>query len=72
MLLKVQRPLSSNMPDAPFLLYAQGRRFMTYIPTSKMPADVIAALGGDAKGYFEAHLEGDQWRFDQRVDDQEW
>jgi hypothetical protein len=72
MLLKVQRPLESNEPNPPFLVYAQGRRFMTHVRTSEMPADVIAALGADLKGYFEAEREGGQWRFGRRVADQGW
>jgi|SRR5271166_1392876 len=57
MILKVQRPLASSEPDAPYLVYAMGRRFTTHVPPAEIPASVKTAMGADAKGYFMARLE---------------
>lgn len=70
MIVKVQRSL---MPaDEAFLVYAEGRRFKTLVPPSEMPANVLAELGGDAKGYFEARLRNGEWILKRRVAEQEW
>lgn len=71
-ILKVQKPLSSNMPDAPYLVYAAGKRFMTHVPRADIPDAVIAALGDDPKGYFKATLKNEEWILGERVADQDW
>jgi hypothetical protein len=75
MILKVQRPLEASpdfQGDAPFFVYAEGRRFQTLVPRSKIPPVVLAAMRGAPKAYFDAQLQNGEWIFGQRVADQEW
>lgn len=71
-ILKLQRPLAGNAPEAPYLVYATGKRFMTMVPREKIPDAAIAALGDDPKGYFKATLEGGEWILGERIADQDW
>jgi hypothetical protein len=75
MIVKVQRPLESSpdlQGDPPFLVYAEGRQFQTHVPRSEMQPEVIAAMGEDAKAYFEARLRNREWILGRRVVDQAW
>jgi hypothetical protein len=75
MIVKVQRPLASSrdvLQDAPFFVYVEGRRFQAHVPRSKIPDTAIAAMGEDAKAYFEATLQNGEWILGRRVADQAW
>lgn len=72
MIVKVQRPIGSSPAGAPFLVYAEGKRFRTFVPPSAIPASALAAMGDDDKAYFEARLRNGEWLLERRVAEQEW
>ena len=75
-IVKLQRPLSSNEPDVPWLIYGKGRTNMATIPDSMIPAEVRAAMGDKAKRYYYGRLvdgpTGKLWQLEGIAPDQDW
>lgn len=72
MIVKVQRPLATNDPSAPWLIYDEARSFYQMVPEAEVPASVKEAMGDDAKGYFNAVDKGAELNIRERVGAQDW
>jgi hypothetical protein len=70
---KVQKPLSSNNDDPPWLIYDQGKKKVEERAAALIDRTVKAAMGNDPKGYFEAEWSAEEgWKIGDRVLDQQW
>ena len=69
LIVKVQLPISSNVPDPLPLVYAKGHRAMKHQPIGTA---TLAALGRDLKGYFEAEWIDGRWLIGDRVAAEDW
>jgi hypothetical protein len=70
---KVQRPISTNDPDEPWLIYDKARKHQTNVPARLIPAHVREAMGGDFKAFFTgawSSIVG--WGLSSRVKDPGW
>jgi hypothetical protein len=54
--LKVQRPINTNDPDAHWLLYSEDRKIEINVPQKMVAPDIIKAMGHDFKMYINAHV----------------
>lgn len=71
MIIKVQRPLTSNMETPPYLVYNEDRSLMDHV-TLEDPA-IIDWFEGDPKMYVEARLWIDgTLQLLRRVEEQDW
>ena len=69
-IVKVQRPVVTNDPSAPGLVYAKGRKGMIQ---QRLDATTVAAMGDDFKAFFLADLRPNGlWDIGKRIEDQEW
>lgn len=70
---KVQRPVHSDLPGNPWLIYDATRTFEEMVPEAKIPSEVKKNLKG-FKGYFLLRYTKDQgWLLTgERVEDQPW
>lgn len=75
-IVKLQRPLSTNEPDVPWLLYGEGRTNHVLIPDSMVPQEVKDAMGDRAKRYYYGRLvdgpAGKVWQLEGIAPDQDW
>jgi hypothetical protein len=72
-IVKVQRPLSSSHPSTPWLIYDKGYKHVEHNPEMLVSADVKAAIGKAAKGYFSGVWADDVgWTISERVKGQDW
>jgi hypothetical protein len=78
-LVKVQRPLSTNDPEAPWLLYGKGRANTAMIPQRLVPDAIKQAMNGQAKAFFWGSLEPSPdmpgtfiWALSKRAPDPGW
>jgi hypothetical protein len=72
-IVKVQQPLSSNVGDAPWLIYDQGKKKVEQRAVALVDPAVKTALGDDPKAYFEAEWSTEEgWKIGDRVLDQKW
>ena len=69
MIVKVQRPLSSNAENPPALVYDQGRTFQKFLP---MTGDLAALIGHEPKAYFEAQIVAGLVVLGKRIPPQPW
>jgi hypothetical protein len=70
---KVQKPLSSNNADPPWLIYDQGKKKVESRAAALIGREVKAATGNDPKAYFEAEWSAEEgWKIGDRVLDQKW
>jgi hypothetical protein len=70
-IVKVQQPLSSNVGDAPWLIYDRGKKKVEQRALALIDSAVKATLGDDPKGYFEAEWSTEEgWKIG--VLDQKW
>jgi hypothetical protein len=74
MIVKVQRPLSSNAEhtaDLPYLVYDKDR--LHYAP-QQVAAEIKREIGTAPKAYFEAEWDAGtvMWKIGKRVKDQNW
>jgi hypothetical protein len=74
MIVKVQRPLSSNTDhtaDLPYLVYDKAR--LHYAP-QEVAAEIKREIGAAPKAYFEAQWDTAEltWKIGNRVKDQDW
>ena len=67
MIVKIQRPISP--PDGLILVYDKKRKFTMSLEST---LEVLEALDGDYKGYFEVERDKDSIRIIRRVADQPW
>lgn len=70
---KVQRPIVSNDPRNPWLIYNKERSHVTEVPDAAIPTYVKAAMRGDMKAYFIgawSSIVG--WGLSKRVKDEDW
>ena len=70
-IIKVQCPIMTNDPDAPWLVYAKHHRNQEAISANEVPERVKEAMRGDYKAYFEGkydRLTGN-WTIGARVGD---
>ncbi len=51
-IVKVQRPILTTDPNAPWLIYDEARKHVTEVPEAVIPAYVKKAMGDDFKAYF--------------------
>jgi hypothetical protein len=51
-IVKVQRPIMTNDPDQPWLMYDRERKHVTEVPDAIVPAYVKTAMREDYKAYF--------------------
>jgi hypothetical protein len=68
-IVKVQVPLITSDPRGLGLIYAKGRK---NLKQQKLDDDVIKAMAGEPKAFFEAEFSGLSWRIGKRVKDQTW
>ena len=72
-IVKVEKPLSSNNDDPPWLIYDQGKKKVESRAPALIGRDVKTAIGNDPKGYFEAEWSAEEgWKIGDRVIDQKW
>jgi hypothetical protein len=72
-IIKVQRPLSSSHPSTPWLIYDKDYKHIERKPDKLIGVDVKAAIGTDAKGYFNGvWATGAGWTINERVKGQDW
>ena len=72
-IIKVQRPLRTNDPTIPWLIYDKSRKREQQLPQSIIPPAAVKALGNDPKGYFEGHWSSIVgWAIGKRVNNQGW
>lgn len=72
-IVKVQRPLSSNAPGAPWLVYDKARTFVERKPEAAIPDAISTEMGDDPKGYFEATWScPGGWSIGARIKDRKW
>jgi hypothetical protein len=72
-IVKVQQPLSSNVEDAPWLIYDQGKKKVEQRAVALVDPAVKAAIGYDPKAFFEAEWSTEEgWKIGDRVLDQKW
>lgn len=70
---KVQRPISTNDPAAPWLIYDRARKHAVSVPAKVIPAHVVKAMGDDYKAFFVgawSSIVG--WGLSERVKDPGW
>jgi hypothetical protein len=67
-IVKVQRPLSSNIPNPPMLVYNEERTLME----SMNNPDIRRAMGDEPKQYWWVHLRGGTLYFLRPAPEQEW
>lgn len=69
-IVKVQRPIVTNDPAFPGLVYAKGRKGMIQ---QRLDVATLKAMGNDYTAFFVAELKlNGQWQIRQRVGDQKW
>ena len=72
-IVKVQRPISTNDPRAPWLIYDKDRKHVEQKPSAAIRKDIRKAMGSDFKGYFKgAWSSVVGWGLSVRVEDQDW
>jgi hypothetical protein len=72
-IVKVQRPVKTNDPTEPWLIYDRRRNHEVMVPAAAIPEHVKKALGDDFKGYFTgAWSSVVGWGLSARVAAQEW
>ena len=72
-IVKVQRPIVSNDPDDPWLIYDKARKHECEVPDAAIPKHVRKAMGSDFKAYFKgtwSSIVG--WGLSVRVNAQDW
>ena len=70
-IVKVQVPLmtSNPTPGSRGLVYAENRKFMI---EQDFPDDVVKAMAGDPKAFFEAEFVDGVWKIGKRVKQESW
>lgn len=74
-IVKVQRPIFSSDPNAPWLIYAEGARLLRQVPDKDIPEDIKRQMGDSYKGFFKADWtslpHGSAWVIHNRVPDKD-
>jgi hypothetical protein len=72
-IVKVQRPLRTNDPLEPWLIYDESRARQSQIPASSIPKYAKDAMGSDHKAFFKGSWSSAiGWSLLRRVEDQPW
>lgn len=70
---KVQRPVRTNDPQAPWMIYDASRKRQSQTPDASIPKHVKDAMGGDYKAFFKGSWSSAiGWSLLRRVADQTW
>lgn len=69
---KIQRPLATNDPDSPWLLYTEDSSVMIFVPDREVPEEVRKIVGQRPKAYFEIQVREDKIEILGPVRDQPW
>jgi hypothetical protein len=72
-IVKVQRPISTNDPSVPWLIYDRARTHMEHRPESDINPYVKKSMGEDFKAFFRATwFSVTGWALSERVKGQNW
>ena len=72
-IVKVQRPIATNDPNIPWLVYAKGHKKTQQVRQAYITEQTKKAMGKDLKAYFNAEWNDvSGWTIKDRVEDQEW
>ncbi len=73
-IVKVQRPLFSNDPGMPWLMYDQFRARQVQVPDYEIPEPIKIALKSRPKAYFKGSWNpiGNFWMLGEIVKDKHW
>lgn len=69
MIVKIQRPLESNIPDPPVLIYDEEKHFKILVPFTEKLRE---ALGDKDKAYWEVEMHKEGFRLIREVPGQTW
>jgi len=72
-IVKVQRPIATNDPDDPWLIYDKARKHQIQVPARLIPRWARIKMGDDHKAFFRAewsNMAG--WGLLERAPWQEW
>lgn len=76
MIVKIQRPVTSNDADMPWLIYNERQTYHVMIADADIPAEVKRAMRGDFKAYFNATFVNarvsDALEINERIAAQDW
>ena len=72
-IVKVQRPIATNDPNVPWLIYANGHKKTQQVRQEYITEQVKKDMKGDLKAYFNAVWDDVlEWYIKDRVEDREW
>ena len=72
-IVKVQRPIFTNDPNEPWLIYDRWHQHIESKLPHRIREDTRKAMGSDFKGYFKgAWSSVVGWGLSERVEDQNW
>ena len=70
---KLQRPLGTNDPAKPWMLYDRDREVTALVPDELICEEVRSAVNGDLKAYFVGEINAaGQLVLKERIPDQVW
>ena len=72
-IVKVQRPIATNDPNVPWLIYAKGHKKTQQVRQAYITEQVKKDMKGDFKAYFNAvWSDVSGWHIKDRLKDKEW
>lgn len=72
-IVKVQRPVRTNDPQSPWLVYDESRKRQSQHPAATIPKYIKDAMGSDYKAFFHATWSAAiGWSLLRRAEDQSW
>jgi len=71
-IIKVQRPLSTNHPGNPWLLYDKNHTHVEHREEGAIDKKVRTDMGSDVKAYFEAEWSSEGWKIGKKVLAEDW
>lgn len=73
MILKIQRPLSSNVADPPWFVYSEDREVEAHIPAAKVGDGLRLMMGNAPKIYVDGEIAADgNLVIERQVADRNW
>ena len=70
-IVKIQRPIITNDPRAPWLLYGQGHSNMVEVPAKLVPSEIVHQMGEAFHAHFWGTYE-DGWVVSKRTHSRNW